>query len=148
MRVLIIGPAKIGAGYLAALFEAGGWHVTLAARTAETAARIDRLGRFVVTEVVAPPSPSEPSEPARRQDVIGVRCVAIGSEDFRRAVADVDLVCTAVGVDKVRSLAAPLADALATRFPDRPLDVWVVENGDCAGTLATDLAAAAAARRA
>ncbi|HVL97670.1 MAG TPA: hypothetical protein VM324_00035 [Egibacteraceae bacterium] len=146
MRVVIIGPGKIGAGYLAPLFEAAGWHVTLAARTAETAARIDRLGRFVVTEVAAPPSPAGPREPARRQDVVGVRAVAIGSEDFRGAVADADLVCTAVGVGKVRGLAEPLADALAIRPPSRPLDVWVVENGDCAGALATDLAAAAAAR--
>jgi mannitol-1-phosphate 5-dehydrogenase len=69
----------------------------------------------------------------------------VGTPQFDRAVAEADLLCTAVGVGNVPALAAPLAKALAGRAGSRPVDVWVVENDDCAPGLAEGVRAVAAA---
>jgi mannitol-1-phosphate 5-dehydrogenase len=126
VRVVIVGPGRIGCGYLAPAFRDAGWEITLAARTEEGAARIRHAGGFEV-RITAP---------ARRWSAIrGVPAVAVGTSEFDQAVYRADLVCTAVGVANVRTLARPLARALSGRPASRPLDVWTVENGDCAGTL-------------
>lgn len=129
MRVVIVGPGRIGCGYLAPAFRDAGWEIVLAARNDEGAARIRRAGGFDVL-VTAPPESRSASA------VEGVLAVAVGTPAFDEAVAGADLVCTAVGVGNVPSLARPLARALSRRPVFRPLDVWVIENGDCAGGLA------------
>jgi mannitol-1-phosphate 5-dehydrogenase len=145
VRAVIIGSGKIACGYLAPLLKAAGWQVTLAARTATTADRIRRAGRFTVTMVSATGSRTGEVR-ARRRTVRGCRAVTVGGEDFGRAVAEADLVCTAVGVGNVPALARPLADALLERHSGSPLDVWVVENGDLASDLATRIHRIAAER--
>lgn len=137
MRVLIIGAGKIGAGYLAPLFHRAGWHVTFAARTSRAAARMGRAGAFTARVVPAPRHPDGSGQDATRSTIVeGWQVAPIGTADFRRAVGEADLACTAVGVGNVTALAPALADALAERGPGRPLDVWVVENGNCAPQLA------------
>jgi mannitol-1-phosphate 5-dehydrogenase len=125
MRVVIVGCGRVGCGYLTPLFRSGGWRVTLAARTEEAAERIRQSGGFRVRVT-------------RERGVLALgHCdaVAVGSPQFSEAVADADLVCVSVGVANVGSLAKPLARALAARRAARALDVWVVENGDCAAEL-------------
>jgi mannitol-1-phosphate 5-dehydrogenase len=61
--------------------------------------------------------------------------VAFASEAFTRAVAQADLVVTAVGARKVAGLAVPLVRGLSERPGDRPIDVWTVENSDAAPVL-------------
>lgn len=131
MRVVIIGPGRIGCGYLAPLFQSAGCEVVLVARTKATAERIRRSGHYSV-RIAAPLAAANGNGSL---DVTVPHAVAINSSEFMEVVAGADLICTAVGVGKVRSLAAPLAWALATRPPSRPIDVWTVENGDCAGEL-------------
>lgn len=136
MHVVIIGPGKIGSGYLAPLFADAGWHVTLATRTAQSAARILAVGSYSATVAPALEHAEADGAAAPRSSVVaGVDAVAVGSEGFRLALAEADLVCTAVGVGNVAALGPALADALARRPSDRPLDVWVVENGMCADVL-------------
>lgn len=127
MRVVIVGPGRIGCGYLAPAFWAAGWEIVLAARDDAQAERIRCSGGFDV-HITAPTG--------HRQAVNGVRAVAVGTLAFDEAVAAADLVCASVGVGNVPVLARPLARALSRRPESRPLDVWVVENGDCAGGLA------------
>lgn len=147
MRVLIVGAGKIGAGYLAPLFDRAGWHVTFAARSSEGAARMRRVAAYSVTEVPAPRHPDGTGQPAaRRGTVSGFSAVAVGTDGFRRALGAADLVCTAVGVSNVASLGPAVADALHHRGPDRPLDIWVVENADCAAELAGAVSRAAGGR--
>jgi mannitol-1-phosphate 5-dehydrogenase len=126
MRVVIIGPGKVGCGHLTPLFADAGWEVVLAARTSETAERIHRAGSFRVRVA---------GDGARR--VSGFRVVVSGSPKFERAVAGADLVCTAVGVGRVLDTAPALARGLAARGPESPVDVWVVENEDRAFDLET-----------
>jgi mannitol-1-phosphate 5-dehydrogenase len=122
-RVVIIGPGKLGCGYLAPTFLEAGWETVLAAPTPVMAARIRREGGFSVRagsrlqhfELCCPP-------------------VVVGSAAFRRAVSSADLVVTAVGRENVCGLGPPLADALALGRTS-PLDVWVVENADAAPVL-------------
>jgi mannitol-1-phosphate 5-dehydrogenase len=127
VRVLIIGTGKIGCGHLAPLFEDAGWQVAVAARAEATAAAIRAAGRWHVQPGDAPARTCTPAA-----------AVAVGSAAFAEEVAAADLVCAAVGVGNVASLAPPLAEAL--RHRDRPLDVWVVENADCAPGLRSALA--------
>jgi mannitol-1-phosphate 5-dehydrogenase len=135
-KVVIIGPGKIGCGYLAPLFAQAGWQVVIAARSAASAERIRAARDFAVH--------ATGSAGARR---VRADAVEIGSEECDAAIAGADLVATAVGTASIGDLGAPLARALATRPADRPLDVWAVENADVAPVLA-DAVRAAAAREA
>jgi len=151
MRVVIIGPGRIGCGYLAPVFREAGWQVVFGTRREETAARIRRAGRFEVRVIGSSDAGANgdgggEGSDERRFGVDGVDAVAIDSPAFVDAVSDADLVCTSVGVGNVGSLARPLALALAARPPSRPLDIWAVENDDSAPTLAARVRAAADAR--
>jgi mannitol-1-phosphate 5-dehydrogenase len=160
MRVVIIGPGRIGCGYLAPLFQSAGCEVVLAARDEARAERIRRSGHFTV-RITAPPGANgngngdtngNGSKTGHRCGTEGRRLlvetppvVSITSPDFVEAVATADLVCTAVGVGRIRSLGSALASGLAARPAGRPVDVWTVENGDCAPQLEADVRAAAEA---
>jgi mannitol-1-phosphate 5-dehydrogenase len=124
VRAVIIGPGKVGCGYLAPLLLNSGWEVVLAARTAMTADRIRSAGRFNVRVAGG-----------GVQDVGPVRAVITGTPEFDLAVAEADLLLTSVGVDKVTRLAPAVAQALGERDPERPIDLWVVENQNCAPEL-------------
>jgi mannitol-1-phosphate 5-dehydrogenase len=143
VNVVIVGPGRIGCGYLAPLFVGAGWEVVLAARSELDAARISRAGRFKVRVAASAGGAAERARkdgdglpaPGTVTELTGIRAVAVGSNRFRRAVAQADLVCVSVGVANVPSLGPQLARALAARSPTRPLDVWVVENAECGGVL-------------
>jgi mannitol-1-phosphate 5-dehydrogenase len=135
MRAVVIGPGKIGCGMLVPLLVDAGWDVTLGVRTDERAERVRRAGGWAVRDTSL----------ARTSQVRGVRPVVVGGARFDAAVAAADLVVVAVGVGNVARLGGPLARALAGRPADRPLDVWVVENDDCAGPLEDAVARAACA---
>jgi hypothetical protein len=107
--------------------------VTLGVRTAERAAQIAGVGGWDVRTTGT----------GRTRSVTGVDAVAMDEPGMDRAVAAADLLVTAVGVGNVAALGPPLARALAARPIDRPLDVWVVENDDCATALRRSLEHAA-----
>jgi threonine dehydrogenase-like Zn-dependent dehydrogenase len=132
-RVVIIGPGKIGCGYLAPLFLSAGWHTVLVARTPERAERIRRCGGFRVRRA-----------PGGESDVPSGTAIAFGGMEFCRAVSDADLILTAVGVENVASLGAGLALALGGRPRTSPVDVCVVENADVAPVLELAVRRAAA----
>jgi mannitol-1-phosphate 5-dehydrogenase len=125
-HVVIIGPGKLGCGYLAPLFANAGWRPTLVARSPARARRIRRSGAFHVHVTTT----------GERR---AVRCDVqpFGHASFEAALANADLVLTAVGVERVAALAPALAHALARRPPTSPLDVCVVENADVAPVLET-----------
>jgi mannitol-1-phosphate 5-dehydrogenase len=133
MRAVIVGPGKIGCGYLAPLFRDAGWDVVLAARTAERAERILAAGGFGVRITGS----------GVTRELEEVPAVVTGTPSFDEAVGSADLVVTAVGVSNVRSLGPLLARALSTRDPRLPLQVWVVENQDCAPVLEQSVRTAA-----
>jgi mannitol-1-phosphate 5-dehydrogenase len=123
-RAVIIGPGKLGCGYLLPLFLDAGWHSVLVARSAARTERIRAAGGFQVR--------AAPGGESRR-----LTCAAVpfGGASFRAAVAEADLVVTAVGAENVATLGPGLALALAARSPTSPIDVLVVENADLAPVL-------------
>jgi mannitol-1-phosphate 5-dehydrogenase len=123
-RVVIIGPGKIGCGFLAPLFLSAGWDTVLVARTGARAKRIRACGGFRVRRM-----------PGGESAVPSGAVVAFGGTDFKRFVADADLIVTAVGVENIPSLGPGLALGLATRSRTAPIDVWVVENANIAPLL-------------
>lgn len=143
MRVVICGPGRIGCGYLAPTFARSGWEVVLACRTPEVAETIARLGRARVKLSAGERRGSVPGEQGMACfEVDGLKAVCVEEDAFVDAVARADLVCCAVGVGNVSSLASPLARALAARRS--PIDVWVVENADLAAGLEAAVRARAA----
>jgi mannitol-1-phosphate 5-dehydrogenase len=126
-RIVIIGAGKIGCAHVAALFAEAGWHVVLAARNEATVERIRAAGDYTVRTTDGD------------TQVIAADAALIGTDKFGQAVAGADLVATAVGARNVAALAEPLAPALALRPAGRPVDVWCVENGDAAPSLAAAL---------
>jgi mannitol-1-phosphate 5-dehydrogenase len=133
VRALIIGPGKIGCGYLCPLFLEAGWEVVVAGRSEELARRMREAGRYRVRVT---------GDGAR--EVSGFRPVAFGTSEFEEAAADAHLLLTAVGVGNVAGLAPSLTRALARRDPASSLQVWVVENQDCAPVLERAVRRAAA----
>lgn len=131
MRVLIIGSGRIGCGYLAPLFQSEGWDLVLATRTKKVARRIRKAAKFSarITRTGGWQGP-------RKITMRPVGAVATSAGGFAHAVAEADLICTAVGVTAVDGLAEPLAHALAARPRGRAIDVVTVENDDCAPRLA------------
>jgi mannitol-1-phosphate 5-dehydrogenase len=133
MRAVIVGPGKIGCGYLCPLFRDAGWEVVLAARTPETAERIRRHNGFAV-QITG----------SGARELTDVPAVSVERPEFDQVVASADLVVTAVGVSRVEGLGPELARALAARNPCLPLQIWVVENQDCAPGLEQSVRTAAA----
>jgi mannitol-1-phosphate 5-dehydrogenase len=142
-RVVIIGPGRIGCGYLTPLFQAAGWEVVLACPNELMTERIRASPRYAV-RVTAPPTVwngngTGPKGAATSFLVRTPRAVTIGATEFVDAVVRADLVCTSVGVERVPSLADPLALALTARRGGHPIDIWTVENGDCAPHLEREI---------
>jgi mannitol-1-phosphate 5-dehydrogenase len=134
MRAVIVGPGKIGCGYLTPLFRDAGGEVVLSARTPEHAEKICAAGGFGVRITGS----------GVTREVGDVPAVATGTPEFDQAIASADLVVTCLGVSKVRGLGPMLARALSMRNPRLPLQVWVVENQDCAPLLEQSVRNAAA----
>lgn len=130
MRAVVIGPGRVGCGYLAPLLLRAGWEVTLVVRSAEGTRSIERNRRFRVrvTRGAGAHPPGDGLEPGTVTEFGGVKAVELGSDRFNQAVADADLVCTAIRPGGFSQLARPLALALAARGRGRALEVWVVEN--------------------
>jgi mannitol-1-phosphate 5-dehydrogenase len=133
VRALIVGPGKLGCGYLCPLFLEAGWETVLVTRTSEMAGRIAPAGRYRV-RVAGDGS----------REVSGFRAVPFGTSEFEEAVTEADLLLTAVGVRNLVGLAPSLTRALSRRGPGAPLQLYVVENQDCAPVLERAVRSAAA----
>jgi mannitol-1-phosphate 5-dehydrogenase len=134
MRAVIVGPGKIGCGYLSPLFRDADWDVVLSARTPEQAEKIRAADGFGVRITGS----------GVTREIREVPAVATGTPAFDQAIAAADLLVTCIGVSQVRGLGLMLAQALSTRNPRLPLQVWVVENQDCAPVLEQSVRKAAA----
>jgi mannitol-1-phosphate 5-dehydrogenase len=106
----------------------------LSARTPEQAERIRAAGGFGVRITGS----------GVTKEIRDVPAVATDTPAFEQAISSADLVVTCVGVSQVRALGPTLASALSRRNPCLPLQVWVVENQDCAPVLEQSVRTAAA----
>ncbi|MER5225190.1 2-dehydropantoate 2-reductase N-terminal domain-containing protein [Streptomyces flaveus] len=134
MRVVIVGSGKLGCGYLVPLFLGAGHEVLLGCRTPDTAHRIRSAGGWRVRVTGEPP-----------EEVHGVATAAVSTTELDEAVAAADLVVLCVGVANTAGAAPHLVPGLAARR-GRPVDVWVVENAECAPWVGEALVDTASAR--
>lgn len=146
MNAVVIGPGRIGCGYLAPLLLGAGWAVTLACRTAEAAATVRRSGRYQVrvTQCTGESPDGDGFGPGTLHAVEGFSAVSVGSRRFEERVADADLVCVAIRSSNLSDIAGPLAVACARRRRKPPLAIWVIENDHHGSDLGPALLRAAA----
>jgi len=120
VQTVVFGPGRIGCGLVGLALRHGGHEVTFAGRDPCLVANLRRVGgyRVLLTGGGA----------AEAQEVDGVACLDVGDAGHvTEAVADADLVVTAVGSSRLAGVAPVLAAGLARRG-GRALTVLALEN--------------------
>ena len=118
--LLQFGAGNIGRGFIAPTFAAAGWQVVFVEVAPVLVEALRSRGAYRVVVV------DDASETV--QTVSGVQVIDGRDQTaVAAAVAQCDLAATAVGLNVLPRLGAPLAAGLAAR--SRPLDVLVCENG-------------------
>jgi len=118
------GAGNIGRGFIAPLFASSAWEVVFVDIDDAAITACNQRGAYTVTEVGA--------ETRFERTVQGVRGInAADAEAVRSAVAQADLVATAVGLGALKHVGPAIGAGLAARWQqgDAPLDVLVCENG-------------------
>lgn len=114
MKLVIFGAGATGRGHIAELATRHGWHLVLIDRDEELIATLRGAGRYTVR--LFGPQP---------RTVAVTNFAAFASDqagEINRAVADADLICTAVLADNFETLAPVLLAALDHRRRVRPAD--------------------------
>jgi mannitol-1-phosphate 5-dehydrogenase len=127
--LVLFGAGNIGRGFIAPVFTAAGWQVTMVDIDQLRIAALQHRRAYTIIEVAATGERSVSVAP-----VDGI--LASEVDAVAAALADCDCAATAVGLAALPHLGVPLAAGLAKR--DRPLDVLLCENGleacDCLRT--------------
>lgn len=129
-RLVQFGAGNIGRGFLAPLAAAGGWRITFVDVDAVRIAAVCQRGCYRVHEVDGASTVTH--------TVAGVDGILAGdTAAVTAAVADADLIGTAVGLGVLPRLGPVLAAGWRARRAARgtPLDILVCENGAQAATL-------------
>lgn len=118
------GAGNIGRGFVAPLFTAGGWRVVFVDIDEPRISALQSRGSFTITEV------TNAGETAVTVAPVG-GILAGDSDAVAKAIAEADLVSTAVGLGALRFLGPNLAAGLSARVAAGrgPLDILVCENG-------------------
>lgn len=122
-RAVVFGAGGIGRGFLGPVFAAAGWRVTFVDVSEALVARLNSDGSY--RQIVVH---------REREEVIqvdGVDALLISAnDDVVAAVADADMVATAVGASNLPPVAVLLAEGLEARARAGrgPLDMLICEN--------------------
>lgn len=125
MNTVVIGPGRIGCGFAGQLLRSSGHRVTFLGRNAEVVDHLNRLGHYRVRLANGRDS----------RDIVvdEVRAVYVVDEAAAlAALAEADLIVTAVGAGNLPAVAPLIAAALAGR--GTPANVFAFENLADAGT--------------
>lgn len=116
---VIIGPGRAGCGLVAPALRACGYDVMFVGRNRAVVENLDALGRYRVQLV----------QGGRRKEFLVDGIHAMPSTEMGRvaqAIADAELVATAVGAHELAAIAPLIAEGLRRR--SRPLNVLCFEN--------------------
>ncbi len=123
MKAVHFGAGNIGRGFLGQLYTESGFETTFVDVVQPVIDALNRRGRYTVRIV---------EEVSHDVEVANVRAVNSAALDaVAAAVAEADIVSTAVGVNVLGRVAGPMAAGIARRLADpeaRPLDVILCEN--------------------
>lgn len=138
MNAVHFGAGLIGRGFIGSVLRQSGYQVCFVDIDSRLVEAINRAGRYTVNLAADAPSP---------MIVDGVRALhASDATAVAAAVADADLVTTAVGPSALAKAAPLIAAGLAVRLeriPRRPLDIIACENLPDSGVRLRDLVQAA-----
>ncbi|HET9579467.1 MAG TPA: 2-dehydropantoate 2-reductase N-terminal domain-containing protein [Usitatibacter sp.] len=119
MKAAIIGCGRIGCGFAGELLADAGYELVFLARNASMVEHLNRLGRYHVTL-------AQGRERTKRT-VTGVRAIDTSHRAAAvAALAEADLIVTAVGAPNLGDIAPLIAQALQAR--SRPVNVLAFEN--------------------
>jgi mannitol-1-phosphate 5-dehydrogenase len=123
-NVVVWGAGRMGRGYVADLFSAGGYHVTLVGRSPELMAKLRAAGRYTVVKV---------NRTEQRRDVVIAGYMALATtqaDEVAEAVAAADYVVVAVYPRDFPSVAQQLTPGLRRRAerPTAVLDIFLCTN--------------------
>lgn len=119
MKAVIIGPGRIGCGFVGELLSASDYELVLVARSQPLVSHFNRVGRYRVRL----------TSTTGRRDIVVRGVSAVWSGDVEAAadvIAEADLVATAVGPNNLQAIAPLIAAGLARRT--RPVNVLAFEN--------------------
>jgi len=124
-RILIWGAGRIGRGFVADLFHAAGYRLTLVDQSEELVAQLTERGKFTVV--------SAPNAAERHDRIVGgYRALsAADSSLVTGALVEADLIAVAVFPQSFPAVAGQLAPGLVRRMAERPgvtLDIILCAN--------------------
>jgi mannitol-1-phosphate 5-dehydrogenase len=124
-NVVVWGAGRMGRGYVADLFDAGGYHVTLVGRSPELMDRLRTAGRYTVVK-------STRTEPRRDHVIAGYTALATTqSDELAAAVSVADHIVVATYPRDFPTVAQQLTPGLLRRSAERPttpLDILLCTN--------------------
>jgi mannitol-1-phosphate 5-dehydrogenase len=130
MKAVVVGPGRVGCGFVGPLLRASGYSVVFVGRNRRTLARLNHAGRYRLRLLQG--------RHAEETLIDGVHAI---STDARRevieALAGADLLATAVGSVNLPAIAALVADGLRQRR--KPACVLAFENLPDAGSRLREL---------
>jgi len=123
MRAVIYGAGNIGRGFIAQLFRNSGFNVTFVDVAKPLIGAINNQGRYPIRFIS--------NEGNRDIWINGV--AAVNGEDWEKtteAIAEADIMATAVGVRVLPYIAKNIADGIKKRFArsKKPLNIIICEN--------------------
>lgn len=122
MRAVHFGAGNIGRGFVGLLLHRGGYTITFADVAEDLVTALQTADTYVVREVGTNPATHVVD------DFHALHSVA-DTEQLVAAIADCEVVTTAVGVQVLARLAATIADGIAARDPGAgPVAVMACEN--------------------
>lgn len=119
MKAVVIGPGRVGCGFAGQLLHASGYEVVFVSRNETLVEHFNQVGRYRVRL----------AEARRSQEILvtGIRAIWAGEPDrVAGAIAEADLVATAVGAQSLPDIAPLIAAGLAQRR--QPTNVLAFEN--------------------
>jgi mannitol-1-phosphate 5-dehydrogenase len=123
MKAVMYGAGNIGRGFIGALFARSGFEVTFIDIAEETVERLHREHRYPVRII---------SDRGHEDlEITGVDAInGKDTEGAARAIADADIMATAVGVNILPHIAPVVAAGIRKRFASatRPLNIIIGEN--------------------
>ena len=137
-KAVMYGAGNIGRGFLGELFSKSGYEVVFIDVNAAVVEALNREGQYPVTYVTS----------EEEHDVMVSNVRAINGTDVAAAaeeIADCDIMATAVGVNVLKRIAAPIAKGIALRKlrpKAAPLNILICENLIDANRVLRDMIAA------
>jgi mannitol-1-phosphate 5-dehydrogenase len=124
VKAVIIGPGREGCGFVGPALRARGYELVFVGRDPTVVSNLDALGSYRV----------ELAHGDSREQLVVDRVRALLASDrdgVADAIAEADLVATAVGAHQLETVAPLIAAGLSRRTT--PVNVWCCENLDDAG---------------